>query len=676
MINLKEFTNGLNNINNEIIENYEINYKKIYNNIISLVKKNNLFKKYNNEFIDCNGFNYRITSENYTKKNCIKSLCSIIGYILDKLKILTNNNYGKDEIFNLLEVIKNFTFLIYPYGRNSNYFKEQAGDFFIDEKEYLEKQLKRKLRDNIIFGSNIPIKLSIQESFNNRQNIMISIFKTYFCFDLNKGVDFYKIYKNIYSFSPTNLFNAIFKQNEAYNLLKSKDISIKNLEYIIYELRSDSSYFNELVIKNLKSTFYALQQKCREFITYDIDKAFENIPNKTLIDEQKQIITILNDLSKKEFFEEDENYIENIEKYLQKNFNKYLQEDLDKEFNTLFSTFIYKCCDIQESLYLNKLINDEIYELIYSLYREFIRIIRNQDKTFATSIESCVSFLEEKYDDILKSISLKAETIPEEEKIRLFNSFCNNARKYYKDNKINYYCDSDGNKLINENLKSQIYKIYFTNGELIKFVNQYNIIYDVICASQKYLEDLKNNVSILYVTDYANLFIIPIKIVERYLKTILVKKYRNRIKNIKNKCNEIYDIEFIENGELNYEDLSHKTEKCTTNNNILELGSVSLAIQYVLNNSNPNKYTVFTGMYNPFRRENGNKIIEYSGIYNNTNKINPLQKSTTSMPFQEFISFIRNGYMHSDIVEDINEAEDIYNAVCYWLVKCIDDCNR
>lgn len=197
---------------------------------------------------------------------------------------------------------------------------------------------------------------------------------------------------------------------------------------------------------------------------------------------------------------------------------------------------------------------------------------------------------------------------------------------------------------------SEIYPILNRQLEtIINKIKNNNTIYNCIAASQFMLLNSKidaENESLII--DYSGLVMPQIKLIERYLKEILVQFYPEKIYKIFDKLN-CEKIEFKKEcyANLTAEDLSGNLDNLASTDNFtsnyFDLGSTSLALQKIYCE---NKY--------------------YKGIF--YSKTTP----STYTDFQEkFVKKVRNGYFHIHIVDNYKEALILSQKTAYWFIKCI-----
>lgn len=239
----------------------------------------------------------------------------------------------------------------------------------------------------------------------------------------------------------------------------------------------------------------------------------------------------------------------------------------------------------------------------------------------------------------LNLLQKHSTNLSEEDKEHLVEQFFLSARdvEEYKNSMPNY---NEISIQLNRNL-----------GNIINKIKNNKVIYDCLAASEYLLLNQKSEAeNDSLVIDYSTFVMPQIKLVERYLKEILVQYYPDQIYKITNKS-YLTKIDFKKENysKLSAEDLSgNSTNLCQTtkySDNSFELGSVALALQKIFC-ENKNYRGIFYSQYTP----------------------------STDTKFQkQFIDKVRNGYFHIHIIDSYKEALTLSQKTAYWFVKCISE---
>ena len=313
--------------------------------------------------------------------------------------------------------------------------------------------------------------------------------------------------------------------------------------------------------------------------------------------------------------------------------------------------------------YLYKLTKDSNEEAIMSLVsqldvfqKEYLILLSSKDQYDYRSFEGSYSaFLS---DLVNKCIIEKNEKLFKEELDRRFKEFndedleqlCKHSMDF-----LNTYCSVPAMTIAELDSKVPTYDythhpFHHTIDEMYDFIKNNKEICSAIALSQKLIEELKIGSQ----GDYICYNVGHIKAVERLLKEILVKYYRNSI--YKADKSGMYFTTPITPIPTTIDDLCKKP-------NALELGAVAFAMAHILCLDPAHSRGVYHGIfYAPHTIRTDADGYRRHRIFGG------------DIPFwRHFVSESRNGYFHIEQIESYEKSVEISRLTSYWLTRVIDE---
>jgi len=578
-----------------------------YNNKAMLGKESALrwtYKDVENEYA------YFTSGDEYTQypiysQTFISAYSSLKDIFITFMLKLNEIEHERKDCILFVDLMENIINTIVPFG----YFSKGCMNYLDNNVELHHYYLKPYLYDN-----DTPIKLAI---FNNCRSTMMEQLVA-FCFAqkvYEKGVDLFLKYQQSLDWDFGNIIRIVKEaknvwklympdkyEHELYNCFKNVGLNkLYAFQTLIQDYEALKLNFIPRCVYVLKRIFEIAENEMGDFVDADTLKKVNSLDENSLIEDVVEVATSSDFKSIKDAY---------ASVLMPNDFTKIIQLD--------HWVGIYKC-EFQDTI-----VN---YAGNYFYQNDFIK--NTIDK-----------ILNENTDKQLKDIVRKATEIKPEEKDELVKQFFLSAKG------IQEYLDHDDNKLRN-GYSDFMRTIDVRLDELIGKIKNNSFIYDCIACSQHILNngDVSSANMIL---DYSGMVMPQIKLVERYLKELLVQFYPDNIYRIMPNNNAI-KIEFKKEHyeDLTPDDLSQESQysvKERNKDNILELGATSLALQKI---------------YTENKWYNG--ILSHSGQY------------TNNLFDKYFIKHVRNGYFHIHIVEDYESAKELSQKTAYWFLRCIDE---
>lgn len=643
---LTKYLDNIKNNYNQVLLNkndlYKFFYKeteKLYNEYYGLIKD----KIVDSTDIELNKFDkYKVlfteTADDFIKQ--FYHMNEIIEYYYNLMYFIDYKLYESKNVKKIVSsqaILYNIIY-INPY-KETEITKTQL-KYLYYAKEYNEiviKNNKLKLDENVIecfIWENI-IEPNIQNNnyiINLSQYVndwpleFISFIIQFLC---NKEVLIYS-FINIYFETKLCIFNI--KNNEIIDKIVS---SYKLMDSYIIKQKNGI---------NIKDNFCEL---IKNFNEEEIELAIEINENdlKEIIDEHSIDINILiNELNEnnysnllqkiesiveieKCFFTKFIKSIEEIGKYL-KHYEETNKKDVTSEMKEKYILLKENYAFLENEFYNANIIIDKITEK-FKKYHSYNLMVQVYDA------------LEKIYNDRIDKNSQN----------NLNDKGLTNKKK--KEYIINFFLDAN-NQAENYREKYGEFKISISDAEnLYKSIEKNEKIINGLSTGEMiYIENINN--PYFMNGDYTTLIANQVKIVERYLKEVLVQLYPKNIwrfkRNRDNKVEKECKISFLDAclSELtadylsisrNYEnkfDLYNenniKIEKNKPKNkNVMELGPINLALEEV-------------------------------------NKANNLFGNTLN---SELIQKVRNGVFHIGQIDTMEEAKDTHSKLAYWFARCI-----
>jgi len=587
----------------KIIENKIIEYEYIINNYImtSNIINDKEYNFYQEKLEVINNIYNDEILENLNFKTKILDLNE-----LDISHNIEINSINRD----LLNIEKELEILNININKIKHLEKIDKNTLINSDNENIYKELLNKI--NSVYNKNIESKINFKTVVKNIENIKIvnmndeykelehnesilkdiilekqkignieSILNIVNIKNENDYINYKSYIKNIENILDNNLRNTIYNKN--------KRVDINNIETNKKLFREKDAYKNELIIINNDLLKYDLIKKEECIISnneeYEVLKSKLNILNKELeeINKNKLInnlninydISSFNEIIKEEYIKSEFviNNIDNLYHYLNnKNVNIEKENEILNNINN-YNTEILKYennlkYNIKNNLEIKKsILNDNIKDIENKIieYQENYNIIKNEIIIYEKNkiIENNIKLLNNliiKEEDINCKININKENIYNIiEYKKIIEEELEHYYKYikYKNNQIKlkeFENLKEKNIIKKENIKEQLYNIYYYKNKLIKDIDNY-IKNNEYNTNKELLNNLLNNLEKLRLLNNVNLKNINI-IYTNYL-TLKTEiniynnniEYNNKIKELKDK-ESIYEKKEIEKNNI------------------------------------------------------------------------------------------------------------------------------
>ena len=298
--------------------------------------------------------------------------------------------------------------------------------------------------------------------------------------------------------------------------------------------------------------------------------------------------------------------------------------------------------------------------------REYLRIFDEMHNNRYLSLKSFDEF----FDKIIsKKLQRFADTLSENEQQDLLKHFCqsgidwlnefpNSPTPNYLTEKHLTMCKTSNDISFYE---TALFSPIRNSKNIITFDNFYNslnqmpVLKKIVIAAQNRIQIFEQNANFID-GDYTWLVCTQIKLIERYLKLVILHNNWRLNKTNKN------HLKRDDNGNLCYFEASANTPNIIDD---VEIGGIVCGLQY--------RY------YTPSTRSYSNNIPWFiKGYYYNRNRntttaFHPQSTDVTNQCplYLSFTQGFRNGFFHVEPVKDFETAKNISKGVAYWLACCM-----